>query len=135
VVRHPSRRHRRQRPGIRQYHAPQGRHPQNPHAGQPRFLAQKTRDGRQPHLLIGVPTPYGLFTHARLANKDNNGADYEITVPLDRRLTLNVISRDLKLGDDRGAPLSNNGAHASFLQSSGDRTPKSFQYTVLGQLP
>jgi hypothetical protein len=99
-----------------------------------RQMSQKTKDGRQPHLLIGLPTPRG-FSPAHLTHQDSAGSDFEVTVPFDTNLTMHVVSRDLKLGDGRGAPLANNAARDSFLQSSGDRGPKTFQYTVLGQLP
>src|SRR5207253_2092089 len=88
-----------------------------------RQLAQKTRDGRRPHLLIGVPTPRGALAPARLARQDAAGADFEVTVPFDTRLTLHVVSRGLKLGDDRASPLAGNAARQSFQQASADPNP------------
>jgi hypothetical protein len=99
-----------------------------------KLMAQKTKDGRQPHLLIGVPAARG-FSPAHLTHQDGAGADFEVTVPFDTHLTMHVVSRDLKLGDGSGAPLANNGARDSFVHGSDDPNPKSFTYTVLGQLP
>jgi hypothetical protein len=99
-----------------------------------RLLSQKTRDGRQPHLLIAVAAARGL-SPAHRTGKDTAGADYEVTVPDDMRLTMQVISRDLKLGDDHGIPLANNSARDSFLHGNADPNPKTFSYTVLSQLP
>lgn len=99
-----------------------------------RLLAQKTRDGRQPHLLIAVPALRGLNA-AQQTGKDSNGADYEVTVPNDSSLTIQVVSRDLKLGDKLGNPLANNSAREAFQHGSADPNPKTFSYTVLSQLP
>ena len=98
-------------------------------------MGQKTRDGRKPHLLIGVATPRGAFSPAHQTGKSGNSADFEVTVPVDTRLTMQVVSRDLRLGDDHGSPLSNNGAREPFLQGNADPNPKSFSYTVLGLVP
>jgi hypothetical protein len=99
-----------------------------------RLLAQKTRDGRQPNLLIAVPAPRGLNA-AHRTGKDSSGADYEVTVPDDISLTIQVVSRDLKLGDKLGNPLANNFARETFQHGSADPNPKTFSYTVLSQLP
>jgi Carboxypeptidase regulatory-like domain len=96
------------------------------------LLGQKTPDGRQPHLLIAVATPRGLST-ARKTGKDNNGSDYELTVPFDTNLIMQVTSRDLKLGDDHGNPLVNNRARDHFQQPSNSPNSKNFTYTVVNQ--
>ena len=62
-------------------------------------------------------------------------ASYQIGVPRDTTLRLHVASRDLRLGDAAGAMLSGNASRESFRYASGDASPKSFTFTVLGLLP
>ena len=97
-------------------------------------LSQRTRDGRPPHLLLGVPTPRGPLATARAATRGNGSTDFELTVPLGMRLNLLVSSRDLQLGDSLGAPLAGNNSRDPF-QNDSDSAPRVFNYAVLGLLP
>lgn len=94
-------------------------------------LAQKTKDGRNPHLLIGVWPSNGLFLPAHLASTDAGGAQYQLSIPLDAALKLQVASRDLKLADSNGiAVAAVSGDQQAFEHNTGDPSPKSFKYTA-----
>lgn len=99
-------------------------------------LAQKTKDGRNPHLLIGVWPSNGLFQPAHLASTDAAGAQYQLSIPLDAALKLQVASRDLKLADSNGiAVAAVNGDQQPFQHNTGEPNPKSFKYTITGLVP
>ena len=99
------------------------------------ILAQKTKDGREHHLLIGVWGPDRLFYPMRRAATDKAGATYQLTVPQDTALRFVIASRDLKLADAGGAAVAAGGAPQDFQHRTGDANPKSFQYSVTGALP
>jgi hypothetical protein len=107
-------------------------------------LAQKTKDGRRPELTLGVWGPRGLYYPVRPVDGSSsiggqqpgvNGYSYQIGVPRDIALKLQISSRDLKLGDALGAALAGNSSQQAFQQVTGDASPKSFAFTVLGLLP
>ena len=97
-----------------------------------KVLSQKTRDGRRPELPVGVWGPKGLYHPAHAAGSAGN---FQIAVPRDTVLKLHIASRDLKLGGDKGASLTANARQLAFQHTTGDLTPKSFSFTVLGLLP
>jgi hypothetical protein len=111
------------------------------------LLRQKTKDGRRPDLAVGVWGPKGLYYPARAAGgpsvagnpqpagKAVNNYSYQIAVPRDTALTLHISSKDLRLGDARGAALAGNAGQQAFQHATGDTSPKSFMFTVLGLLP
>ena len=78
-------------------------------------------------LLVEIP--------ARLAVKNQNGADFQLTIPVDTPLTFSIQSSDLKLADVNGTPLPANANQQPFQQNNGDANPKSFQYNITGVAP
>jgi hypothetical protein len=109
-----------------------------------RELNRTTADGRRPGLTLGVWGPKGLFYPARAVSVPATGAKlagasttytYRLAVPHDTPLNLAVASRDLKLGDDKGAALPANASRQAFQHASGDPSPKSFTFAVQGRLP
>jgi hypothetical protein len=111
------------------------------------LLKQKTRQGGQPDLTIGVWGPRGLYYPARASggpgiegnplpgSKPEMIHTYRLAVPRDTPLKLHVSSRDLKLGDGARAALAGNASQQTFQHATGDANPKSFVFTVLGLLP
>jgi hypothetical protein len=104
-------------------------------------LEQKTKDWRQPDLSVGVWGPNGLYYAARSGVRMGGPKDpqsgevvYRMLVPVDTALKLDVVSRDLRLGDGEGRLLAGSASRQQFQQSSGD-SPKVFAFKVLGQLP
>ena len=65
------------------------------------LLAQTTKDGHEPDLLIGVfgSGPQRTFYPAHLAARDKAGSDYQVAVPLDTPLNLSAASNSLNLAD------------------------------------
>ncbi len=108
-----------------------------------RSLSQKTKDGRQPELRLGVWGPRGVYyplhpvggTLAVAAAPGTAGVSYRLAVPLDTALSFYAASRDLKLGDGNGSPLAGNLSQQGFQHATGDPNPKGFALTVLGLLP
>lgn len=107
-------------------------------------LSQLTKDGRRPDLSIGVWGPGGMYHPARAVSAPTATAgpqastatySYQLAVPRDTALKLQVASRDLKLGDAVGAALPANASQQAFQHATGDANPKSFTFTVLGKLP
>ena len=101
-----------------------------------KVLGQKTKDGRTPHLLLGVWGGNGLFVPAHKTSSDSAGAQYQLSIPRDTALKLQLSSRDLKLADSNGAAVSAlSGDQQPFQHNSGDPNPKSFKYTITGLVP
>jgi len=109
-----------------------------------KVLSQKTKDGRRPGLMVGVWGPKGLYYPARATGGPVAGASseaavdsyrYQIAVPRDMMLKLQIASRDLKLGDGTGVALPGNASQQAFQHAAGDPNPKTFVFTVLGLLP
>jgi hypothetical protein len=101
------------------------------------FLAQTTKDGHEPDLLIGVlgTGPQRTFYPAHLAGRDKAGSDYQVAVPLDTPLVLSVASNSLKLADAAGLVLPNNATKQGFQHATGDPNPQSFTFTITGVNP
>jgi hypothetical protein len=107
-----------------------------------KILSQKTRDGRQPDLTLGVWGPKGLYYPARASGGPDaanltsaTGYSYRIAVPRDTALNFHITSHDLKLGDATGVAIPGNASQQAFQHATGDTKPKSFAFTVLGLLP
>ncbi len=101
-----------------------------------KVLGQKTKDGRTPHLLLGVWGGNGLFVPAHKTSSDSAGAQYQLSIPRDTALKLQLSSRDLKLADSNGAAVSAlSGDQQPFQHNSGDPNLKSFKYTITGLVP
>ena len=106
-------------------------------------LKQLTKDGRRAELTVGVWGPKGIYYPAQVSsvplteNPQDAGVtySYQIAVPRDTALKLDIASRDLKLGDATGLALSGNKSQQSFQHATGEANPKSFAFTVLGLLP
>lgn len=101
------------------------------------FLAQTTKDGHEPDLLIGVFStgPQRTFYPAHLAGRDKAGSDYQVAVPVDTALVLSVASSSVKLADANGAAIPNNASQQGFQHATGDTNPPSFVFTVTGVNP
>ena len=108
-----------------------------------KVLSQKTKDGRNPDLTLGVWGPKGLYYAAHgsgsptaAANPQGGvGYNYRLAVPLDTALNFYIASHDLKLGDAAGVTLPGNVSQQAFQHTTGDPNPKSLAFTVLGLLP
>jgi len=108
-----------------------------------KLLGQNTKDGRRPDLSIGVAGPQGLYYPAHRSGGSTVAGlsggiatyTYQLGVPRDMALSLNIASRDLKLGDSKGVALPAAANTQAFQHASGDANPKSFAFTVLGLLP
>ena len=100
-------------------------------------LSQKTKDGHEPDLFIGVlgPGPQRTFYPAHKVGSDKAGADYNVTIPLDTPLSLSVTSTSLKLADSAGAALAGNAGQQAFQHATGDPNPPSFTFTIAGVKP
>ena len=99
------------------------------------LLAQKTSRGRDPQILIGVWGASSLFFPVHATSKDTAGANFQVTVPRDTPLKLNVASKDLKLSNASGAAIAATGDQQPFQHATGDANPKSFRYTITGVIP
>ena len=99
------------------------------------ILFQKTAAGFLPDLTVGTFDANGLFHPARVGNRDRRGLDLQLTVPLDTRLSLTVMSRAATLADAKGAALPTAGLQTPFLHATGDQNPPGFTYTVTGIRP
>jgi hypothetical protein len=109
-----------------------------------RVLSQQTKDGRRPDLSVGVQGPKGLYYPARPMGTPTsagilpgaiNSYAYQLAVPRDTALNIQIGSHDLKLGDTSGVALPANASQQAFQHATGDPNPKSFAFTVLGLLP
>jgi hypothetical protein len=107
-------------------------------------VSQLTKDGRRPDLSIGVWGPRGLYYPARAVSAPTGTPgpqagvttySYQLAVPRDTALNFHIASRDLKLGDANGLALPANASRQAFQHATGEATPKSFTFTVLGKLP
>ncbi len=99
-------------------------------------LGQHTKDGRNPHLLVGVWSGNGLFLPAHVASTDAAGTQYQVSIPRDAALKLHVSSRDLQVADAGGAAIAaSTGEQQTFQHNTGDSNPKSFKYTITGLVP
>ncbi len=108
------------------------------------ILSQKTADGRPPDLSVGVWGANGLYYPAHRAGSLTAGENplpgmpghsYQLAVPRDTALQLQIASHDLRLGDAAGAALPANTSTQSFQLATGGPDAKSFTFTVLGLLP
>lgn len=106
-------------------------------------LSQLTKDGRRPDMSIGVWGPGGMYHPARAVSAPTTAGPqvsvptyrYQLAVPRDTALNLQIASRDLKLGDANGVALSENASRQAFQHATGNANPKSFTFTVLGKQP
>jgi hypothetical protein len=104
-------------------------------------LELKTKDGRQPHVSVGVWGPNGLYYPARALPRPGGPEKgpiripYKIGLPRGIALRLDVSSGDLKLGDAGGKPLAGNASRETVQYSAADSSPKKVTITVLGLLP
>jgi Carboxypeptidase regulatory-like domain len=101
------------------------------------LLAQLTKDGHAPDLLIGVfgSGAQRTFYPAHLAGRDKTGSDYQVAIPLDTPLNLSVASGTLTLADAAGSALPNSASQQGFQHSTGDPNPPSFVFMVTGVKP
>ncbi len=109
-----------------------------------KVLGQVTKEGRRPDLSLGVWGPRGLYYPAHLAGSPTttgrlpggiNVYSYQLAVPRDTALKLYIASRDVRLGDANGVALPANASQQTFQHATGDASPKSFTFSVLGLLP
>lgn len=109
-----------------------------------KVLSQLTKDGRRPDLTLGVWGPKGQYYPAHAsgspaASPDPQGGttsySYRLAVPRDTALNFYIASHDLKLGDATGLALPTNASQQAFQHATGDPSPKSFSFSVLGLLP
>jgi hypothetical protein len=110
-------------------------------------LSQQTKDGRRPDLSVGVWGPQGMYYPAHPADSSPSpiaagglpggirNYTYQLAVPRDTALKVQIASHDLKLGDGAGLALPANTSQQAFQHATGDPNPKSFAFTVLGVLP
>ncbi len=105
-------------------------HMDDPH----KLLNQKTKTGYLPHLSLGIHTPRGFYP-AHLTAASGNGADYQMTIPLDTPLVFSVQSFSLQLADANDAPLDGNRNQQAFQHASGNANPPGFFYKITGVLP
>ena len=108
-------------------------------------ISRRSSEGRRPELMIGVRDLKGRYHPARRTEVamlaaspfavGTSGYGYQIAVPPDTPLKLEIGSRDLKLGDASGAALAGNASQQALLHATGDSTPKTFVFRVLGVLP
>ncbi|HEY3838511.1 MAG TPA: carboxypeptidase-like regulatory domain-containing protein [Bryobacteraceae bacterium] len=99
------------------------------------LLNQKTKSGYAPDLMLGVAGPARTFHQMRAAAADATGTTYQVVVPFDMPLNVQVKSRALKLGDATGAALAANATTQAFQHATGESNPKTFTFTVLGLNP
>lgn len=99
------------------------------------FLTQKTSAGYNPDLALGVFGPKGVFYPAHTAVKDSSGATFQLTIPLNTAVTLHISSKALKLGTASATALPGNASEQVFQHNTGDATPTSFVFSVLGLNP
>ena len=95
---------------------------------------KKSKDGTNPPIRLGIWDSRGRFLPVHQAGRDNAGWDYQVTIPFDKPLKLQVMSTELKLSDGSGAGLSAS-SQTAFQHNSGDPNPKSFQFNVTGVNP
>jgi hypothetical protein len=98
-------------------------------------LSQLTKDGRHPDLTLGVWGAKGLYYPVHASGGASNSYSYRLAVPLDTALNFYIASHDLQLGDATGAALAGNASQQAFQHATGDASPRSFAFTVLGLLP
>ena len=98
-------------------------------------LAQKTKQGFDPDLVMGVFGPPGLFYPTHRTGTDAAGADYQLTIPLNTPVTFSIASTALQLNDSNGVALPNGFSKQGVQSSAVGSNPTSFVYTVTGQKP
>ena len=106
----------------------------------PANLTAQAAAARIPPIMMGVWDSRGRFAPVRLVSHDGKGLNYQLTIPLDTPLHLQVISSKLNLIDESGQSVPNavNASAApqpTFQHSSGSASPKSFRFTIASVNP
>ena len=99
------------------------------------LLGKKTKDGRNPHLLVGIWASNGSFYPLHVGSKDTAGSNFQVTIPRDTPLKLQVASKDLKMANANGVAIAATGDQQPFQHNTNDPNPKSFKYTITGLRP
>jgi hypothetical protein len=83
-------------------------------------------------LALGVRGSRNIFYPAHMAVTDSGGASYQLTIPLDTLVSLEISSGHLKLGDAAGSALPGNSLRQKFQHKTGDANPQAFTFAVTG---
>ena len=83
-------------------------------------------------LSLGVRGSRNIFYPVHVAATDTAGASYQLTIPLDTLVSLEISSGHLKLGDAGGSALPGNSLRQKFQHKSGDANPQAFTFAVTG---
>jgi len=83
-------------------------------------------------LALGVRGSKSIFYPAHVAATDSGGASYQLTIPLDTLVSLQISSGHLKLGDAGGTALPGNTLLQKFQHKTGDANPQAFTFSVIG---
>jgi hypothetical protein len=96
-------------------------------------------------ILMGVWDGHGHFFPLHVAGSQSGHVDYQLAIPFDTSLSLQITVSALKLADSSGAPLpslpsgvagvTGQSSLTPFQHNSGDPSPKSFQFTITGVNP
>jgi hypothetical protein len=98
------------------------------------FMTQKTTAGFAPLLSLGVYDTRTTLQPMHLSARTVTSADYQVTIPLDTRLTFSIYSHDLALTDAASAPLASGAASTVFQHTTGDPNPPGFSFHVTSLL-
>lgn len=106
----------------------------------PGNVSAAVSSSKGPPILMGVWDTHGRFLPAQMTSKDAAAVNYQVIIPLDTPLNLQLLSAKLKLADSVGAALPSTAAAAAtsqtaFQQNSTDPVAKSFQFTITGVRP
>jgi hypothetical protein len=99
------------------------------------LLSEKTKNGNDPDLVLGVFDQHGLFYPAHQADKDAAGTDYQLTIPLSTLVTFSIASQSLKLADSNGVQLPNSSNQQGVPRATADSTSTNLVYTITGPRP
>jgi hypothetical protein len=88
-------------------------------------LQSKAPNLPDPHVMIGVFSPFGGFLPAVRTGKDNNGQDHQILIPTDNRFDLYISSPHVEMNDDKGAKVPPGGVRIPLQASSASQKPLS----------
>jgi len=97
-------------------------------------LRTMPKDLFPPHVLIGVWDFQGSF-HPAAETKDARGISYQIQIPADTALRLEVLSKSVRLQRPDGTPIPASGISQSFMHHSKEADQTSFTFNAVGRNP
>jgi hypothetical protein len=80
------------------------------------YLQQKNAKGAPRVILLGITDSEGLFYPLIPTATDNNGADFQITIPIDTPVSFSAFSQDLHIGSTEANAVQRNAGFVAPVQ-------------------